>query len=166
MMAFIEDTHWYKSDYSVVENYMFHVQDPGHCDQKMKCSQKKACKLDSGDFVTSDFKGLGSCEKDDNGCNSETKYSNRNVYRSAGWNKKYRLYGAVYSDRSILVQGNFIRWAAGGDDYSHVSLVSAESWCKERDHSEYWVSFRDFKYHEKSFRHAGDVFAKFTKKSE
>ena len=136
MMAFLEDTNWYKSDYSVVENYMFHVMDPGHCSQKAKCPEKKICKLGEEDFVTGDFKGLGKCDKDDNGCPSEVKWSNRNVFRPAGWNRKYRQYGAVYSDRSILVQGKFVRWSTNGDDYTKVGVLSAESWCRKSGLSE------------------------------
>jgi hypothetical protein len=166
MMAFLEDTHWYKSDYSVVENYMFHVMDPGHCSQKMKCPEKKICKLGEEDFVTSDFKGLGKCEKNEAGCPSEVKWSNRNVYRPAGWNKKYRQYGAVYSDRSIIVQGRFIRWDSDGDLYTEVGVLSAESWCKKKDLTEYWVSFKEFKYHNKEFEHRGDIFVKCTKNRE
>lgn len=166
MMAFLEDTNWYKSDYSVVENYMFHVMDPGHCSQKAKCPEKKICKLGEEDFVTGDFKGLGKCDKDDNGCPSEVKWSNRNVFRPAGWNRKYRQYGAVYSDRSILVQGKFVRWSTNGDDYTKVGVLSAESWCRKSDLSEYWISFKEFKYHQKHFAHHGDVFVKCTTKGE
>jgi hypothetical protein len=94
------------------------------------------------------------------------KWSNRNVYRPAGWNSKYRQYGAVYSDRSIIVQGRFIRWDPNGDDYTEVGVLSAESWCKKKDWSEYWISFKDFKYHRPDFEHRGDIFVKCTKNGE
>merc|ERR1712159_826160 len=79
LLAFMEDTFWYKSDYSMVENYRHNIGDKRACEQKTLCPEKPLCKIGTSNFITSDYKGMGYCNKDSNGCAIEVKYSNMDI---------------------------------------------------------------------------------------
>jgi len=57
LLAFMEDTFWYKADYSYVENYTYNKGNKQACSQKVLCPKIPKCKDGAKNFVTSDYKG-------------------------------------------------------------------------------------------------------------
>merc|ERR1711976_146933 len=130
LLAFMEDTFWYKADYSYVENYTHNKGDKRACAQKVLCNPIPACKLGTSNFVTSDYKGIGYCGKDENGCPIENKYSNQDLTHPKSWDGEYKQFGGDFGSKSILVQGNFIRWNHDATSYNEIHTVPIRAICR------------------------------------
>lgn len=80
-LGLIEDTKWYKANYRMTENYHHNFKNNKFCHQKQltACPDPPVCAPNTDGFVTSDFKGIGYCERDESNCWKETKYSNRDT---------------------------------------------------------------------------------------
>lgn len=136
-LALCEDSGWYKADYSFTENYAYHK---GEGCKFTKSCPKPICKAGTSGFITSDFKGVGYCQSDSNGCAKESMYSNRNCMNGGTWSSDYLKYGASYGGNCVIVQGKFKR-AAGGYIYSQ-SRLSVQAQCSNSRRS-YTLTFKN-----------------------
>lgn len=162
MMAFMEDTFWYKSDYRMVENYQHNADKKSACLQKKLCPKIPACKLGTDHFVTSDYRGIGYCEKDDSGCANEVKYTDQNTSQPLNWGKSYQEYGGVFGSKTIIVQGKFIRWHEDGKNFDSALNVPIKAICHKSLKS-YTMKFNDFKWNSDTKKQNGNLKVKCTK---
>lgn len=159
MLGLMEDTLWYKADYSKVELYSHQIGQSSKCDEAEKCPTKY-CKIGTENFVTSDYRGLGYCSSDDNGCPIENKYANRDCSKPHAWDKEFLSYGADYSKKSILVEGTFLKWDRDGQSYNEVNVLSVQAFCDSTDFNQYFMKFNNFKLDRESFEHKGEIVVK------
>jgi len=159
LLAFMEDSFWYKSDYSYVENYSYSKGDKRGCIQKSLCPKDPKCTLGTKDFLTSDYKGQGYCEKDENDCPKEVKYSNMDITRPKLWQGAVKKYGGDFGSKSIFCTGNFLKWNKKATSYIEVQNLPVRAICRP-DLKAYTLHFHDFnadrKYrskHHKSKKH-------------
>jgi len=161
MLGLVEDTKWYKANYRMVETYDYKKGNVDGCKQdKHLCAKDRACKVGTSGEITSDFKGVGYCEKDDKGCPREVKYGNRDVTKPAGWGNNYFKYGARFSANTIVSLGNLLYWNSDGTSYNTVQIIPVEAFCNA-DFTKYTLRFHNYKLNvssdQSSFSHNGDV---------
>lgn len=160
-----EDTKWYKASYRFIEPYKTNKGYSDKCKNLRSCPKTQICKPGTSDFVTSDYQGVGYCDKDDNQCDVEVKYENRDVHRPSLWGNEYLQYGAAYGRSSIVQQGLFYKWEKDAESYDTVENVSVEANCNH-DHNAYTLEFNEFEYHPETSTHHGDIRVTCTKKDE
>lgn len=163
MLAFMEDSFWYKSDYSMVENYTHNMGNKKACYQKKMCPEKPVCKKGTSSFVTSDYKGIGYCSTDENKCEIEVKYSNMDVTKPSKWTDEFKQYGGRLGSKTIVVQGSFLRWNSDATSYSISSTVPVKAVCSNNLNT-YTLKFYNFKWNSGNQKQKGDARFKCTKK--
>merc|ERR1711939_266437 len=152
----MEDSFWYKADYSYVENYTYNKGDKRACEQKALCPAVPRCKIGTSNFITSDYKGMGYCEKDDQGCAREVKYSNMDITKPKGWGGDAKKYGGDFGSKSILVQGNFIKWNEDATSYTETQSLPIRAVCRP-DLKAYTLYFKNFKWNSSTNKQEGDL---------
>ena len=156
MLALMEDSFWYKSDYSYVENYSYEKGDKRGCTQKSLCPKIPKCELGTKDFLTSDWKGMGYCDKDENGCPREIKYSNMDITKPKVWEGAVQDYGGDFGSKSIFVQGEILKWNKEKTSYDSVQNLPVRAICRA-DLKAYTLYFHVFQQdHRKDKEHAED----------
>jgi len=99
------------------------------------------CRNGSTGFITSDFKAIGYCGTDANGCAKENKYSNRDCMKGSDWGNSYDKFGASYGGSCALVEGEFK--AKDGSYVYTQSKVSVQARCSS-SMSSYVLTFKNF----------------------
>jgi len=156
LLAFMEDSFWYKADYSYVENYTYNKGDKRACEQKALCPAVPRCKIGTSNFITSDYKGMGYCEKDDNGCAKEVKYSNMDITQPKSWAGDVKKYGGDFGSKSVLVQGNFIKWNSDATSYTETQNLPVRAVCRP-DLKAYTLYLHNFKWNSDTNKQEGDA---------
>lgn len=106
-LALCEDSGWYKPDYSFSERYVYN-KGKG-CAWTTSCPSPAKCTAGSSGFVVSNYKGIGYCGSDANGCAKESTYSNRDCMQGDNWEKDYaNKYGAIFGGNCVVVKGKFV----------------------------------------------------------
>jgi len=105
-LALCEDTKWYKADYGYAENYS-HNKGKGCKVFEETCPSPAPCQSGKSGFITNDYKGVGYCAQNSNGCAVERKYSNRDCMIASKWPESHAEYGASYGANCVLAEGTF-----------------------------------------------------------
>jgi len=144
-LALLEDTNWYKADYSRTENFTFLKN--GGCDfvKGQSCPVDKPCEQGQKNFITRDYKGLGFCSKDKSGCNVERMYSNRNCDVETGWASNLKeTFGAYYGQNCLMVEANLkAKMPAGWITTYESAKLPVYAWCSA-DSKKYTLAFKNF----------------------
>lgn len=151
-LALCEDTNWYKADYTFSENYT-HNKNAGCSAFEQTCPSPQLCESGTSGFITSDYKGVGYCSTNSNGCNVERKYSNRDCMIGSKWPSSHADYGASYGANCVIAEGKFKR-KSGSWIYSE-SQISVQAQCSHTNGS-YTLTFKNFQQ-DSSGNHTGDA---------
>lgn len=129
------------------------------------CPENPVCKIGTSNFITSDYKGMGYCSKDENGCPIENKYSNMDVTQPKKWNNDYKGYGGSFGAKTIIVQGNFIKWNSDATSYNEMATLPVTAICGTTLES-YTMKFYNFKWNSSTNSQDGLATVKCTQKGK
>jgi len=160
-LALCEDTNWYKADYTFAENYNFNKGRGCQVFGKT-CPSPSICEAGRRGFITSDYKGVGYCSQNSNGCAVERKFSNRDCMKGAAWGTDGLKYGASYGSNCVLAEGKFK--SLDGRYIRSQSQVSVQANCTTA-HTSYTLTFKNFQQ-DKQGNRTGDAIVRCTEKGE
>jgi len=158
--ALLEDTKWYKPDYSRAEHWT-HLKGKGCNFMSIgsDCPNPAQCRQGTSNFVLSNFMAIGLCRKNEQGCPYEAPYDNRNCEVEKGWPAAFKQnLGAYYGDNCAVVKGKFkykqsnSRWA-----YNWQASISVYSECSN-DSSKYTLTFKNFEYNSQGQKTGNDAY--------
>merc|ERR1711957_31347 len=147
-ISLLEDTQWYKGDYTRAEHFTFNKGQGCNVSSGSSCPSPAACKAGTRGFITSDFKGVGTCGRSSAGCEKENKYSNRNCEVEAGWSTNFKKYGLGphYGDNCAVVNTDFKFKYNGRGAYRYQGQnMPVYAFCSE-DRSSYTLKYKGFSY--------------------
>merc|ERR1740139_1323795 len=145
-ISLLEDTKWYKGDYTRAEHWTTLKGQGCSAVSGGACPSPSPCTTGGGAIITSDFKALGSCSKNANGCNIETKYSSRDCTSGKSWNiEKYEL-GHTYGGNCTVVKAKlkFIYNGRGPYSFGKNGLVMPVEASCNNGNSSYDLIFKKF----------------------
>jgi len=140
-LALLEDTKWYKADYTRSEHWTYLKGQGCSAVSGSSCPTPSPCTSGTNGDITSDFKGVGYCATDGNGCNTTKKYSNRNCEVEAGWPSGNKANGAWYGDNCAVTKAT-LKYKANGMIYTQPGNISVWAQCK--GNSSYSLWFKGF----------------------
>jgi len=151
-LALLEDTAWYKADYSKSENFTHGKGGgcgavTGNVVASKICPSPQACKSGTKNFIIKDYKGIGYCETNAHGCNDEKMYGNRDCDVEKSWPKKFKKkLGAHYGDGCAMVTANLKYKSKKGQTRTKNNVkLPVYSWCED-DVKSYTLAFTKFEY--------------------
>ena len=140
--ALLEDTKWYKVDYSYAENFEW-LKGSG-CNLTKDCPNPPPCKAESSGFIMSNKQGVGYCEKDER-TNCPVERMDRSCNDSSHWDEDLTEEGATYGGNCAVVYTTFT-WPEEGDEVTRDSWnISAQVAC-DSSAKTYTVTYRGMKY--------------------
>jgi hypothetical protein len=148
-LALCEDTEWYKADYSFAENYTY-SKGKG-CSVFNGCPQPAICEAGRQGFITHDKSGVGYCQENQQGCATESKFSNRNCASKGSWSGASDQFGASFGGDSAVAGGRFYRDMGGS--YTGTTQSCTKVRCSGT--SSYTFTFKNFRLSGRNY--SGDV---------
>merc|ERR1740139_1840564 len=145
-ISLLEDTKWYKGDYTRAEHWTYLKGQGCSAVSGTACPSPSPCKAGTKNFITSDFKGVGLCTANQQGCTKEIKYSNRNCENSKIWNANFNKYGLgpSYGGNCAVVKANFkFKYNGRGPYHWNDVVMPVEAECNNQN-SSYNLKFKQF----------------------